>query len=111
MIWEVGLPQFLLVTVALGGGTAYLTGRAVALTWLSPWFLLAYIALLSFAVRFIHFALFDGSLISPWYHLVDFVVLLAIGWLGARFTRTQQMAGQYSFEFAKASPLSWRRHR
>ena len=32
IIWEVSLGDFLLVTVFLGGGAAFLTGRAVALT-------------------------------------------------------------------------------
>lgn len=108
LIWEVSFAEFLLVTVALGGGAAYLTGRAVARSWLGPWYLVAYILLLAAAVRFIHFSLFAGTLIAPWYYLVDFAVLLAIGWLGARITRTEQMTRQYSFMFRKRSLLAWR---
>jgi hypothetical protein len=109
IIWEVSLGDFLLVTVFLGGGAAWLTGRAVAITWRSLWKLLLYVALLTCAVRFIHFALFGGTLLSPYFFLVDFVILLALANLGYRLTRTIQMVSQYSWLFERASPLSWRR--
>jgi len=109
IIWEVSLGDFLLVTVFLGGGAAWLTGRAVAITWRSLWKLLVYVALLTCAVRFIHFALFGGTLLSPYFFLVDFVILLALANLGYRLTRTIQMVSQYSWLFERASPLSWRR--
>jgi hypothetical protein len=105
----VSLGDFLLVTVFLGGGAAWLTGRAVAITWRSLWKLLLYVALLTCAVRFIHFALFGGTLLSPYFFLVDFVILLALANLGYRLTRTIQMVSQYSWLFERASPLSWRR--
>ena len=108
IIWEVSLGDFLLVTVFLGGGAAWLTGRAVAITWRSLWKLLLYVALLTCAVRFIHFALFGGTLLSPYFFLVDFVILLALANLGYRLTRTIQMVSQYSWLFERASPLSWR---
>jgi hypothetical protein len=109
VIWEVSLGDFLLVTVFLGGGAAWLTGRAVAITWRSLWKLLLYIALLTCAVRFIHYALFGGTLLSGYFFLVDFVILLALANLGYRLTRTIQMVSQYSWLFERASPLSWRR--
>ena len=109
IIWEVSLGDFLLVTVFLGGGAAWLTGRAVAITWRSLWKLLLYVALLTCAGRFIHFALFGGTLLSPYFFLVDFVILLALANLGYRLTRTIQMVSQYSWLFERASPLSWRR--
>jgi hypothetical protein len=125
-IWEIGLGQFLLVTVFLGGGAAYLSGRAVALTWRRLPQLLVFVLLLSLAVRFIHFALFHGSFFAvavgangavSWqplftalhYWAVDMVVLLLISGLGFRVTRTAQMIGQYSWLFERQSRLSWRR--
>ena len=72
LIWEVSASEFLFVTVALAGGAAYLTGRAVARSWQSDVVLVGYMVLLAAATRFIHFALFQGTLLSPWYYVVDF---------------------------------------
>ena len=108
VIWEVSLADFLLVTVFLGGGAAYLTGRAVALTWRRMLKLLVYLLLLAAAVRFIHYALFGGTLLSPQYYLVDLAVLLCIGGLGFRITRARQMTGQYSWLYRNAGGLGWR---
>lgn len=108
-IWEVSLGNFLLVTVFLGGGAAYMTGRAVAITWRPLLNLLLYILLLNSAVRFIHFSLFSGTLISPQFYLVDFVALMSLALLGFRITRTYQMAAQYSWLYERTGPLTWRR--
>lgn len=108
LIYETNLWVFLLVTVALGGGAAYHTGKAVAVTWRPLFKLVGFIVLLAAAVRFIHYALFNGTLLSIHYYLVDFIVLLAIAWLGYRRTRTNQMTQQYSWIYEKAGPLSWR---
>ncbi|HWK15178.1 MAG TPA: hypothetical protein VNS02_12340 [Rhizobiaceae bacterium] len=97
LIWEVTIWEFLIVTVILAGGAAYLTGRAVARTWGSNVRLVFYMLLLAAATRFIHFALFSGSLLSLHYYVVDLIVLLAIGFLGKIITRRQQMARQYGF--------------
>jgi len=75
---------FFLVTVFLGGGAAWLTGRAAAETWRPLWQVLAYAMILAFAVRFIHFSLFDGTLLSLHFYLVDAAVCLVIGVLGFR---------------------------
>jgi hypothetical protein len=108
-LWEVSLFEFIRVTVILGGGAAWLTGRATALTW-SPWWLLViYVALLTFALRFIHFSLFEGTFFLPprdfWTALhfaaVDFVVLMIAAAIGRRLTRARQMARQYGFLSAR----------
>lgn len=108
LIIERNIVDFLLVSCFLGGGAAFLTGRAVALTWKPIVYLLVYLLLLACGVRFIHYALFEGTLLSPHYFLVDAVILLAFGWLGFRMTRARQMAGQYSWLYKSAGPLSWR---
>ena len=100
LIWEVSFWEFLFVTIMLAGGAAYLTGRAIANSWLGIGHVIAYMVLLGAATRFIHFALFDGTLLSLHYYLVDLVVLLAIAALGFRVTRGKQMARQYKFLFA-----------
>ena len=104
-LYEVSLADFLLVTVALGGGAAWLTGRATAHTWSAWWKLVVYVLLLTIALRFIHFALFEGSFFLPlntfWraleFAVVDLVVLLAAAILGRKLTRSRQMTRQYGF--------------
>ncbi len=108
IIWEVGLNDFIIVTLFLGGGAAYLSGRAVALTWRPIAFLFLNILLLACAVRFIHFALFHGTLRSLQFYLVDLVFLLAFFGLGYRLTRTTQMVERYPWLYRRTSRLSWR---
>jgi hypothetical protein len=100
---------FALVTVILGGGAAWMTGRSVARAWGSVGNLLFYLLLLACAVRFLHYALFHGTLLSLHYYLVDAVVLVVIGFLGWRSTRTTQMTTQYRWIYEKTGPLSWRK--
>jgi len=97
LIWEVTFWEFLLVTVILAGGAAYMTGRAIAGSWQGMGQIVAYMVLLAAATRFIHFALFRGTLISPWYYLVDLIVLLVLATVGFRITRGRQMERQYGF--------------
>jgi len=106
---ENSLGVFLLVTVALGGGAAWLTGRAIAATWRPTWQVAVYTLILSLAVRFIHFALFDSKLLSLHYYLVDYVVCLGFGLLGFRLTRVGQMVSGYSWIIAPAGRFGWRR--
>lgn len=111
IFWEVSLGDFLLVTIVLGGGAAYLTGRAVAGTWRPYVTLVIYLVLLSAAVRFIHYALFGGSLLTLQYYVVDLVILLVIGSIGYRITRAGQMTSQYSWLYERSGPFSWRQRR
>jgi hypothetical protein len=100
---------FLLVTVILGGGAAGLSGRAIAETWRPWWQVVAYSFILGCAVRFIHFSLFDGTLLSPHYYLVDSAVCMAFGFLGFRAARVAQMTAQYRWINEPHGPLRWRR--
>lgn len=97
LIWEVSLWEFLFVTVILAGGAAYMTGRAMANVWNGIGQLIVYMVLLALATRFIHFALFQGTLLSFHYYIVDLIVLIGIGLFGFRVTRRKQMARQYGF--------------
>jgi hypothetical protein len=93
---------FLLVTVVLGGGAAWLTGRAIAQTWRPWWSIVAYMLMLGFAVRFIHFSLFGGTLLSAQFYMIDTAVAFLFASLGFRVTRKHQMARQYAFLDATA---------
>jgi hypothetical protein len=92
---EHSLGIFLLVSVLMGGGAAWLAGRAIAATWRPWWHLALYMLPLSLAVRFLHFALFEGKFLSLHYYLVDFTVCLAFGLLGFHLTRATQMVTRY----------------
>jgi EamA domain-containing membrane protein RarD len=100
---------FMLLTIALGGLAAWQTGRAIAQTWRPFSVLFVYAALLAVAIRFFHFALFEGTLLSLHYLIVDFVFLLAIGAIGWRMQRAEQMRTQYSFAYESSGPLAWKR--
>jgi hypothetical protein len=106
---EDSLGVFILVTIFLGGGAAALAGRAVALTWRPWWQAVVYSLMLGAAVRFIHFALFDGTLLSIHYYLVDSVVCGALAFVGFTAARAARMAGQYPWIHEPDGPLRWRR--
>ena len=102
------LLQVLLVTGAIGGGAAFLAGRAIAQTWRPFWHVVAYMALLGCAVRFVHFALFEATLLSPASYAADTLYLLLLGALAWRMTRAAQMATQYYWLYERTGPLTWR---
>jgi hypothetical protein len=120
LIVEKSWVAFLIVTVILGGGAAFLTGRALARSWKSFTRVAIYMLLLGLAVRFLHWGLFlnatyaswralQGSLFSPYYYLVDTVLLIALAALGFRFERARQMASQYGWIYERTGPLTWKR--
>jgi Domain of unknown function (DUF6867) len=100
---------FVLVTIILGGGAAALAGRAIASTWRPWWQMLVYTLILGAAVRFIHYALFGGTLLSLHYYLVDCAVCLATGFLGFQAERVRQMVSQYRWINSRSGPMRWRR--
>ncbi|MEW6254576.1 MAG: DUF6867 family protein [Pseudomonadota bacterium] len=104
---EVSTGDFMLVTLFLGGGAAWLTGRAVARGWSPYWQVPVYSALLTAAVRFCHFALFNGTLRAYDYYLLELVLLASIATLGFRSVRKRQMVRRYDWLFLPAGPLVW----
>ena len=48
----------------MGGSAAWASGKSIAQTWRPAWQVVPYMIVLGFAVRFIHFALFEGHLIA-----------------------------------------------
>ena len=104
------LLQIALVTGVLGGGAAFLAGRAIAQTWRPFWSVLIYMAMLGAAVRFVHFALFEATLLSPASYTADTLYLIVLGSLAWRMTRAAQMATQYYWLYKRTSPVTWREH-
>jgi hypothetical protein len=109
VLYEDSSGVFLLVTIALGGGAAWLTGRAAARTWRPLWHVVFYCVLLGLAVRFIHYSLFDGTLLSLHFYAVDAAFCIAFGLLGFRAARASQMVRHYGWLNEPAGALRWRR--
>jgi hypothetical protein len=106
---EHSLGVFILVSVCLGGGAAWLAGRAIAATWRPWWHIALYMLPLALAVRFLHFALFDSTFLSGHYYLVDYAVCLAFAFLGFRLMRVGQMVSRYGWINERSGILRWRR--
>lgn len=104
-----GLWVFLLLTVVLGGAAAWATGRAIASTWRPAWQVAVYGLLLAFAVRFLHFALFEEPLLAPGNYAISGAVLLAAAGLGYRFARAGAMISRYDWLYEPAGALGWKR--
>jgi hypothetical protein len=100
---------FVLLTLILGGGAAALTGRAIAANWRPWWHVIAPTLLLGAAVRFLHFALFGGTLLSLPYYAADTAVCLAAGLIGFRLTRVAQMVSSYGWINERGNLYTWRR--
>ncbi|HTV68284.1 MAG TPA: hypothetical protein VMF90_07075 [Rhizobiaceae bacterium] len=105
---EASVWQFFFVTCLLGGWAAWMTGKACAQTWRPYASLVIYLLALGVAVRFIHHALFEGTMTSFQFYLVDTIILLILGTIGYRYTRTRQMVTQYHWLYERSSPLSWK---
>ncbi|WP_232628927.1 DUF6867 family protein [Methylobacterium sp. Leaf118] len=99
---------FLLVTVAMGGWAGGMAARALARSWRPYRDCLPALLGVAALVRFIHFALFSGTLLSAQYFLVDALVVLAIGSASFRITRAAQMTTQYRWLYARTGPFTWR---
>ena len=100
-----GLWVFVLLTVALGGAAARVTGSAIASTWRPPWQIFAAAFLLACAARFFHYALFAEPLLSLRNFLVDYVTVLMFAGFGFQLTRARQMVEQYPWAYERGWPL------
>lgn len=105
---ERGLLPFILLTLLIGGGAAWRTGQAVAQGWGAMWPVAAYTALLAAGIRFLHFALFGGPLLSLPSYLIDFAILAVFALVGHRARRARHMTEQYGWMFERSGPLTWR---
>ena len=101
----------LLVTGFLGCGAAWLSGRAIAATWRPSWKVALAMVPLAAAARFIHFALFEGNLLSLLAIGSDLCLFLIVGLLAWRATRATQMVRQYPWLYARTGPLTLARNR
>ncbi|HEY0292523.1 MAG TPA: hypothetical protein VGC51_09315 [Hansschlegelia sp.] len=108
LIWEISFAEFTFVTLILGGGAAWMAGRGVASSWEPSWKAALWMIPLGLAVRFIHYALFSGSLLTLHFFVVDLVILVGFTLAGHRATMARQMTRQYSWLYERAGPFAWR---
>ena len=105
--YEGSLWTFVILLLIIGGGCAIMSGRSVAAGWKPAWIAVSYGLLLTFAVRFLHFGLLRGTLMSPYYFVIDAGVLIALALIGYRIAFASQMATQYPWKFVRRGPFNW----
>lgn len=109
LVIEVSRVDFIVITCLIGGWAGTMTGRAIASTWRPYWHVLVYMVLLALVVRWVHWALFHGTLASLHYYLVDLVVLGSCGTIGYMTVRARQMTTQYRWLYQRSGPFGWTR--
>lgn len=115
LIWEKSFWVFFFLTIVIGGGAAWATGRALALKWRPFREVIVYACLLGVADRFLHWGLFldqpldvyKGNIMSLHYYAVDTAVLTAIAMLAYRLTQVSCMTTQYRWMYRRTGPFSW----
>ena len=98
----------LFLTFVLGCGCSWMAGRAIAQSWRPAWIAAAAAVLMAFALRFLHFALFQEPLLEPVTWVFETACLVATALLSWRFARASQMVTQYYWLYEPAGPLGWR---
>jgi hypothetical protein len=100
--------SFLILTMGLFGPAAWMTGQALARNWRPVAQLPLYVLLLAAADRFLLYALFGASLLSPSGYVVAVIVLLAAAGASFRITRAARMVAQYPWLYERAGLFGWR---
>ena len=88
------MTTFVVLTLVIGGAGAFVTGRAMALTWRGLWKAVAYMLPLGAGVRFLHYALFQEPTNAARAALC-FVFLALFAIVGFTLARRRQMQLQY----------------
>lgn len=103
-----GWVQFIVFTLILGGGAAFMAGRALAIGWRPIGLLVFYMFLFTLGLRFLDYALFQSNIFSIKYFITHGLVVLALALLGYRLTRVSQMVTQYPWLYERTGLLSWK---
>jgi hypothetical protein len=85
-----------------------MAGRAIAMSWRPAGYAAGAMVLMGFALRFLHFALFEEPLLEPLTWVFETICLIAVALLSWRFARAGQMVQQYYWLYEPAGPLGWR---
>lgn len=97
------------LVMLIGFWTAWRTGKAVAEGWGGFPQVVLYTLLLGFVMRFMHYALFAGPMLSGFYYAIDVVLLMVFSSLGYRIRRTRQMVQNYYWLYEPTSMFSWKK--
>jgi hypothetical protein len=100
--------DIVLVTGLVGGGSAWLSGRAIAASWRGRSRVVLTAFLLGAAARFFHFALFQGELLSAASFACDTLIFLVAGLASWQATRASLVVRQYPWLYVRTGPLTWR---
>jgi hypothetical protein len=103
-----GFGQFLILTIIMGGGAAFMAGRSLANGWRSIGLLLLYMIPFTAGVRFLHYALFQGTLSSLPLYIMHGIIVAAFALFGYRLRRAEQMSSQYPWLYERSGLLTWR---
>lgn len=115
LIWENSFIVFFCLTIVLGGGAAWATGRALAIHWRPFYEVLVYCCLLGMADRFLHWGLFldaplnvyKGTIASLYYYVVDTLILILFGSVAYRLNQARAMTTQYPWLYRRTGPFTW----
>jgi hypothetical protein len=115
LVWEKSFWVFFFLTLVIGGGAAWATGRVLALRWRPYREAIIYSCLLGLADRFLHWGLFldkpldvyKGTITSLHYYAVDTAVLVALASIAFRLTQASCMTSQYRWLYRRTSPFTW----
>jgi len=99
---------FVLVTLVLAGGAAYMTGMAMANRWRPVWMVVGYSLMLGCADRFAVYALGHGDLWLITGYLIDTAILMAIALLSYRLNKARNMVEQYPWIYERTGLFGWR---
>ena len=97
------------LVLIIGFWTAWRSGKAAAEGWNGYLTVVVYTLLLGVAMRFLHYALFQGPFISPFYYVLDVVILLVFSSAGFRIRRTRQMVQNYYWLYEPTSAFSFKK--
>ncbi|WP_105400331.1 DUF6867 family protein [Neorhizobium sp. T7_12] len=97
------------LVLIIGFWTAWRSGKAAAEGWNGHTTVVVYTLLLGVAMRFLHYALFQGPFISPFYYIIDVAILLVFSSAGFRIRRTRQMVQNYYWLYEPASAFSFKK--
>ncbi|MBP2558004.1 hypothetical protein J2T08_004733 [Neorhizobium galegae] len=97
------------LVLIIGFWTAWRSGKAAAEGWNGYLTVVVYTLLLGVAMRFLHYALFQGPFISPFYYILDVVILLVFSSAGFRIRRTRQMVQNYYWLYEPTSAFSFKK--
>lgn len=103
-----GVGQFLILTVIMGGGAAFMAGRSLAGGWRSITLLMGYMVPFTAGLRFLHYALFEGHLTSLTLFVIHGAIVSAFAYFGYRLRRAEQLTTQYPWLYERSGLLTWR---